>query len=449
MRRVILFCLSMMLTTGMWAQITITSADMPVSSDTIRYSVGTLDTLSAQVYTQTDTNYVWDFSQLTANSQELSEYVPVGATPYNGFFAGSYGIELIDTLTLGGQTITSVYDFYKNTAAQFEATGRGMNFQGFPLASIYSDPDEIYEFPLDYGDRDSSTFDFLTGIPFVANYSSTGYRINEVNGWGMVMTPYDTVACIRVVTDIVSTDSISILGTGGFSFPNHVREIKWMANGEKIPMVQVSGTVAFGAFVPTEIRYRDNYLGLTNNFAPNANFTAGNRFPEATIDTVTFTPLVLPLPTTSYTWGFTPNTVTYVNGTNSNSRSPELTFNAPGLYDVYMYVSTDFGTDDTTKLAYINVAAVSTSKLMEENALKVFPNPITEGQVNVGFNLKNTAQVDISLMDLQGRIVKTLQSEKLNAGTYQNQFKTGNLTGLYLLNIKINGQQQTYRLMLK
>lgn len=439
----------MMLTNAMSAQITITSADMPISGDTIRYSVGTLDTLSAQVYTQTDTNYVWDFSQLTANSQGLSEYVPVGATPYNGFFPGSYGLELVDTLNLAGQTITAVYDFYKNTATQFEATGRGMNFQGFPLATPYSDADEIYQFPLDYGDRDSSTFDFLTGIPFVASYITTGYRINEVNGWGTVMTPYDTVSCIRVVTDVVSMDSISILGQGGFSFPNHVREIKWIANGEKIPMVQVSGTVAFGAFVPTEIRYRDNYLGLSNPFAPNANFTADNRFPEQSMDTVTFTAIALPLPTNSYTWGFTPNTVTYVNGTNNNSQNPEVVFDAPGTYDVYMYIGTDFGTDDTTKLDYITVATVGTSNLIEENALKVFPNPITEGQVNVAFNLKNTAQVDISLMDLQGRVVRTLKNETLNAGTYQNQFNTSDLTGLYLLNIKIDGQQQTYKLMLK
>lgn len=443
----------LLLTISLSAQISITSADMPLSGDTLRYSIGDLDTLTLSLYQQTGANFTWDFSHLVPTSQDMNEYKASSSTSYAFFFLGAnkYGLKVIDTLSLAGQgTISNVYDFYKNSSTAFEAEGRGLTLQGFPVPAFYSDKDEIYQFPLDYSDRDSSTFDFTTTIPFIGSLTTTGYRINDVDGYGTVMTPYDTIACLRVVTDVVSQDSINISALGGFAFPNHTRTYKWLANGEAFPMVEVSGNVLFGTFTPTEVRYRDVYRGLetVSPLAPTADFTANNLFPEATMDTVTFTPLVLPLLNT-YTWGISPNTFDYVNGTNNTSQSPEVVFNAPGSYNVYMYTGNPFGNDDTTKLNYINVSTVSTTNLTIENALNVFPNPVLNGQVNVGFNLKKSADVEITLMDVQGRIVKVLKSENLSTGTYQETLKIGNeLKGIYFLNVKLGTEQQSFRLLL-
>ena len=437
-----------------FSQITITSSDMPGSGDTLRFSAANLDSLTLATYQQTGANVTWDFSHLTPNSQDLNSYVSASSTSYGFFFLGSnkFGIEIIDTLDLGIAMLTNIYDFYKNSTTSFEAEGRGITFSGFPVPSFYSDNDEIYQFPLDYSDYDSTTFDFTTNIPLIATLVTTGYRINNVDAYGTIITPYGTKQCIRVVTDVISQDSVNVAGLGGFSFPNHLREYKWLAVGEKYPILNVSGTVVAGAFIENSVTYRDSFRNLDtfNPLAPDADFSANNVEPEATMDTVTFSPEgVLPLPNNAYQWGFNPGTVTFVNGTDNTSENPEVVFDAPGLYNVYFYVNSTFGDDDTTKANYIDVAAVSTNQLSEAFELKVFPNPVSNGQINVTFNLKERADVVLTLMNIQGQIVKVLKSAELGNGVYNEEFSVKEFSGVHLLNVRIGEEQQTYRLVIE
>ncbi len=358
---------------------------------------------------------------------------------------------MIDTIILANFTSTDVYDFYKNSSTVFEAEGRGLKTAGFPFPSFYTDKDEIYQFPLDHLDYDSTTFDFTTSLITFASYTTKGYRINNVDGWGTIITPYDTLQVLRIVTDVVSTDSVNALGVG-FSFPNHQRQIKWLANGEKFPVLEISGGFGLqGNFQPNQVRYRDIYRNVPTppGFVPNANFTADITTPEATIDTVTFSAQALVAALgANYTWVISPQTFTYVNGTDNSAANPEVVFNAPGLYDVSLYLTTNFGSNDTTKVDYIQVFSVSTSKLVEENALKIFPNPVTNGQVTVSYNLESSQNVQYTLTDIQGRVVRELKNEIMYAGTHQEVVKFGNeLKGVYLLNVKIGNQQQTYRLV--
>jgi hypothetical protein len=256
---------------------------------------------------------------------------------------------------------------------------------------------------------------------------------------------------LRVTTDVVATDSVNALGFG-ISFPNNQRQIKWLANGEKFPILEISGGFDFqGNFQPNQVRYRDIYRNIQTapGFVPSANFTADNTTPEATIDTVTFDPsgLVGALGA-NYNWVISPPGWNYVNGTDNTSENPQVVFNSPGLYSVSLYLSTNFGSNDTTKVDYIQVYAVSTSKLVEEKQLKVFPNPVINGQVTVSFNLESSEDVQYTLTDVQGRVIRQLKNETLNAGAHQEVVKFGNeLKGVYLFNVKIGEQQQTYRLM--
>jgi len=262
------------------AQISITSSNMPVSGDTARVSLPTLLSLMDPAhtnYTVSGPNQMWIFDSLNANSQLVRKFVPSSSTPYFFyFFFPKYGEKITDSvplpaIPLGTLTISmkDVYNFYKkNGTSSFNAEGTGMSISGLPLAGTYSDEDELYKFPLNYGDRDSTTFKLATPttslIPLV--YKKNGYRITEVDGWGYIRTPMGTQPCLRIVTTQYSIDSIRITSPSfAFGFENFVRSYQWLTLGEKVPYLEVNGTMLLGAFVPNEVRYRDvprSFVGI-------------------------------------------------------------------------------------------------------------------------------------------------------------------------------------------
>ncbi len=89
--------------------------------------------------------------------------------------------------------------------------------------------------------------------------------------------------------------------------------------------------------------------------APVANFVADNLTPLTT-DEVQFTDLSTAGPT-SWSWTFTPSTVTYVNSTSSSSQNPKVTFDAAGSYTVELESTNANGSNTETKVDYIEASA--------------------------------------------------------------------------------------------
>jgi len=87
---------------------------------------------------------------------------------------------------------------------------------------------------------------------------------------------------------------------------------------------------------------------------PTAGFTASTTALCGTNSSVTFTDNSLGTPTT-WTWSFSPNTVTFLNGTSANSQNPEVQFNSLGAYDVTLTVSNTSGNNSTTNQDFIQV----------------------------------------------------------------------------------------------
>lgn len=256
---VLAFTLGLTFFTGLnaaTAQITITTAEMPSSSDTLRMSNATV--FNPVDVSTTGPNQTWDFSSLQENSQVMWQYKNSSQTPYAFYFFNSYGRKIADTLGAGQLQFTDVYQFYRNTSSQFTVRGTGFKYSILPLAGNYSDEDEVFFFPLNFGDRDSSNFDYEIALPAVGSYGSKGYRITEVDGWGSVTTPFGTFNVIRTVAYIRAIDTVNIAGTG-FAVENNRREYKWLANNQRAPIVQVTGSEVFGAFVPTQTQYRDSW----------------------------------------------------------------------------------------------------------------------------------------------------------------------------------------------
>lgn len=59
-----------------------------------------------------------------------------------------------------------------------------------------------------------------------------------------------------------------------------------------------------------------------------------------------------------------------------------------------------------------------------DDNLKVFPNPASE-EVNISFQLEEAAEVTISVYTLEGKLVKTLVDQSLNAGSHQFSWQPG------------------------
>lgn len=241
------------------AQITITSSDMPVSGDTLRYCNANPNSGSYD-FTLTSANHVWDFSNLNCTSQEVAAYKNASSTPYAFYsaFFGKYGTKIADSIGFSTFKFKNIWDFYGRTSTVFKAEGYGLTYSGIPLAATYSDDDEIYQFPLQYNDRDSSTFRLTMSIPGLGTYIRKGYRINLVDGWGTVTTPHGTFACLRIKSTISEIDSLLIttpipLNLG---FPISTTEYKWLANGQRFPILEVRGNTSMIGFTPTQVRYR-------------------------------------------------------------------------------------------------------------------------------------------------------------------------------------------------
>lgn len=263
------------------AQITISVSQMPVSGDTVRMSIANLNSVGD--YTTTGANYNWDFSNLVPSNQTMREFKPSYQTPYGFYFLPpKYGEKILDAvpipnIPLGGLTISieDIYSFYrKNGTSSFNSEGLGLKMSGIPIGATYTDEDELYKFPLNYLNRDSTRFSLTTPtntlVPFT--YKKHGYRITEVDGWGTITTPFGTENCLRVITTQYSIDTIHIsslpAGFNKFGFPNYMRSYQWLTLNEKVPYLEVTGNLVGSNFTPTQARYRDQirYFVSTQEF---------------------------------------------------------------------------------------------------------------------------------------------------------------------------------------
>ena len=59
---------------------------------------------------------------------------------------------------------------------------------------------------------------------------------------------------------------------------------------------------------------------------------------------------------TMWQWNFSPNTISYVNGTSAASANPTVVFNEEGTYNITLIVTNNFGSTQITKSEYIEIS---------------------------------------------------------------------------------------------
>lgn len=249
------------------AQITITAADMPVNGDTLRYSYSNPLTTTVD-YTQTGANMSWDFSAEIPVAQDVDTYksaAQVNITYAATISPTAYGFKVADSLPGAPIPVTDVYNFFnkKTGPNRFVIEGFGAVITGFPTPVTYSDEDEVYYFPLEFNDYDSSYFKLSKNLAGLGSFSQEGYRRTRVDGWGTIVTPLSStpVQVIRVRSEVVEQDTVRF-GPTTLGIPRHYVEYKWLANGQHYPMMFVTTNVVAGNETPGSVRYRDSKRSL-------------------------------------------------------------------------------------------------------------------------------------------------------------------------------------------
>lgn len=167
----------------------------------------------------------------------------------------------------------------------------------------------------------------------------------------------------------------TITFTGGTSSTSQNPKVKFNASG----YYDVSLTVANSS--GTDILTDFKYIAVQN--PPIADFTADEDNPGVG-QKVMFTDLSTNFPS-SWNWSFNPSTVTFVNGTNSSSKNPEVIFNETTQYSVTL-VSTNYsGSDSETKSNFISLNTESITL-----DLKIFLEGPYEGDAMVPGNIGYT-----------------------------------------------------------
>lgn len=354
MKRLLIHLLfSIFLFANGFSQISYSSADYASVGDTFVISTVNSGLVGLNV-ANTGANFSWVFDSLEVSDQNVLRIDDPDNTGYFlTWFAGCVlnqgniftcpGIwnDLTDQAVLdiadfglGGIQLSNAYNFYKKTSSTYEATiyGASIGVSGVsvPVAVNYEDIDTLYQFPLTYLAKDSS-FSRLrldasagggTGITLVQEHK----RINEVDGWGSLTTPFTTYSSVlRMKTTLINNDTI-ILNGNPVSVPNTEIQYKWFASGNGQPVMTATLNQTPLGDILTSIEFQDSLRCLP----PNASFLYFP--PVALIDSASGEASVNFFNQSGnsdqYTWNFG-------DGTSSSSFNPNHDF-GPGIYQVQL-----------------------------------------------------------------------------------------------------------------
>ena len=262
MRPLISFLLLTLLSSKLHSQITLTKADMPIAGDSIYLSLP--DSLAEIDLSDTGPNSSWDFSYLEAAFQQREVFLSPSQSPFSLqiFFLGATIVrEISSPDSIAGIALGEGFEYFNSGNSAYEGMGWGGSVNGIPVPLVNNPKDQVYSFPLTYGDDTISTsFVAELAVPGLNVYlRQERSRTNIVDGWGSLSTPYGLFDALRLTSTIVGRDSFA-LDTVGFAanIPTS-RQYKWLTNGKGIPVFQVN-TIEIDSIgeVQTSIRYQDS-----------------------------------------------------------------------------------------------------------------------------------------------------------------------------------------------
>jgi PKD repeat protein len=164
-------------------------------------------------------------------------------------------------------------------------------------------------------------------------------------------TPYTFITNSNLSGEFIPASSSDWCGNTGYATCKTVNLNAFVGSTIKIKFENIS---VFGNNL-----YLDdiNVTGVSSELPPVADFTA-SATTTCALTTVNFTDQTSNNPHT-WNWSFAPNTVSYVEGTSSNSKNPKVQFLAAGNYTVTLNASNSNTSNQRVKTNFISVTAAN------------------------------------------------------------------------------------------
>lgn len=261
------------------AQITLQVSDFATANDTVRMSLANPYNIDLQ---NTGPNTTWDFSQLTAQSQSLVNYNPIGfgsililatygpiaSTPYKAtYFNLTNDLPIEQFSAFLPIEISNLSQYTRRTNSQINSIGYSIDVQGQGIPFKSDTIETRYQLPLNYTDAYTSRGYTYIDLNPAADIKWIQYRERNsvVDGWGSVITPLGTFNALRIRHDITESDSIyqTFFGNGTWIAPPTftTTQYEWWTTGKKEYLLRAT-VGGFGQNPQSTIEYQDSYLGL-------------------------------------------------------------------------------------------------------------------------------------------------------------------------------------------
>ncbi len=316
----------------LFAQITLSTADMPAVPSTSYQGIDTVPigfTLG-----QNGASRTWNFAAALRHVTDTVNHRVPSTTSYASTFPSA-----TDAIEVKGN-----YGFFQNSTAKLECLGLAGDLlnTGTPVDVTFSPRLDVFRFPVTYNTNFSSNYGFVktvagstVGQPSVNSIrvTFTASFTDTIDAWGTITTPigtYNTIREKRVETNrtIVETRLLSFLP---YSVVSDTRDTlytyTWLAKETKGAVLTANVSKTTGAI--TRITY-----SLTPPLvAPVANFTWANPYGGF----VQFTNTSTNNPT-SYAW-------TFGDGGTSTAANPSHTYAANGTYNVCLTATNAAGSN--------------------------------------------------------------------------------------------------------
>ena len=199
----------------------------------------------------------------------------------------------------------------------------------------------------------------------MGQYNSDGvYQTTDAgNTWTNISAGLPEAPVMCVIQNKAKTNETELYAGTDVGVYVKVGNANWQSFSNDLPNVIVNELeIYYDETQPALSRIRaatsgrglwESELYTPANMPPTPAFTADKRIPSTT-DVVNFTDLSSNAPT-FWQWKFSPNTVTFTNGTDENTQNPSVIFNNQGFYLASLVASNVNGSDSIIRKRYIHV----------------------------------------------------------------------------------------------